>query len=411
MTNNIKQNQNENNNTQEEKYIKDYIIEYQEHKDKQKLIDDLIYYPVVEQFVQEGNKHDIRHLRFNDKLINGWLKQILKEYEFMIAREDIEDAVIDFLATNNVFDNADTTKSANEIAFYVRKAFFGHIITYFKNELHFSEKVVTEHVEMEDAASAFNDQAYSLYEQADYSNWIEVEYSTSYNKFIEKIGGLDKVLTKNQLEVVTMSNIMSQREVAEKLGVTEANVSKTLTQADKRLKKSYLSWRTAEIMNDSSEIDTTQTIKSFLDQFDKIAEVDTENTFDYFIYIVNFIKENSTKGDFEYDYAFMQSNKIDVSLSVLDVISDYIMKSQYELVTDVLLAHVRGLDQGKVFTKRQRERFSKAIVGAFYKYIESVEGNINEFLDVAVDNFAVRNDKGLNRNKTDDYDELIDLLS
>src|SRR5690606_12830450 len=117
------------------------------------------------------------------------------------------------------------------------------------------------------------------------------------------------------------------------------------------------SWRTAEIMNDSSEIDTTQTIKSFLDQFDKIAEVDTENTFDYFIYIVNFIKENSTKGDFEYDYAFMQSNKIDVSLSVLDVISDYIMKSQYELVTDVLLAHVRGLDQGKVFTKRQRERF------------------------------------------------------
>lgn len=407
-------NQNETNENQEVKYIKDYIIDYKNHKDKQRLINDLIYYPVVEQIIQEGNKHDIRHLKFYDKLMNSWITEIKKEYLRIVSREDIEDAVTDFLATNNVFDNTDTSKSVNEVAFYVRKAFFGHIKTYFKNELHFDENTIMEDMTnpLEKDGSDFSDddRAYSLYECADYSNWIEVEYSTSYSKFIEAIGGLENVLTKNQLEVVTMSNIMSQREVAKRVGVSEANVSKTLTQADKRLKKSYLSWRTAEIMNDSSEIDTTKTVKTFLEQFDKIAEVDTGNTFDYFAYIVNFIKDNSTKRDFDYNYKFMQSNKIDVSLSVVDLISDYIIKSQYELVTDVLDAHVRGLDQDKTFTKRQRERFSKAIVGAFYKYLEEIEGNINEFLDVAVDNFAVRNNEKLNQNKTNDYDELIGLI-
>src|SRR5699024_3748418 len=142
----------------------------------------------------------------------------------------------------------------------------------------------------------------------------------------------------------------------------------------------YLSWRTTEIMNNDNN-DTIDTIKTFLEQFNQIVDVDVSDTFDYFTYVVNFIKDNSSDEDFENDYEYLQSNKRDISLKVLDVISDYIMRSQYKLVTNVLDAHVRGLDVDKSFTKRQRERFVNAIVSAFYKYLEDVKVNMNSLYD------------------------------
>lgn len=139
----------------------------------------------------------------------------------------IEDAVIDFLSTNNVFDNENITKSANEIAFYVRKAFFGHIKDYFKNNLHFNESTITESLydadDEDNTDNAFSDNSYSLYESKSFSDFITVDYEESFGNYLDAIGGTDKVLTDRQSEVLTMSNIMSQRAVASELGVSEVS--------------------------------------------------------------------------------------------------------------------------------------------------------------------------------------------
>lgn len=163
-------------------------------------------------------------------------------------------------------------------------------------------------------------------------------------------------------------------------------------------------------MNDVRQINLNDTIKTFLDQFKMISDVDVNNDFDYFTYVVNFIKKNSSNDDFEYNYSKMQTNKIDVSISVVDIISDYIFKSQFELVNNVLDTHVREFDSDKTFPKRQRERFVNAVVGAFYKYLNESKGYLNDLMDIAVDGLSTRNNDKMGRIKNDGYDAVIGLV-
>lgn len=163
-------------------------------------------------------------------------------------------------------------------------------------------------------------------------------------------------------------------------------------------------------MSDTSEVKADDTIKRFLYQFDMVVKIDTSGSFDYFTYLINWIKGNCDGRDFQVNYEYLQKNKTVVGLSVIEVIFDYIMKSQFELVSDVLGAQVRGLDDDVTFTSRQKERFTKAILQAFYKYLDEVDQSVQEFIDTAIDSLATRNDEKMNRVNNDDYDRLIDVL-
>ena len=387
--------------------IKDYIIKYQKTNNKQQLINDLVSYVTVIEINNDGGKDQIKQLKFNDKLMNGWLFELKQKYH-NVPRQDIEDAVLAFINESNVFDNTDVTRSANEIARYVRKSFFGFVGDWFAKNLHFNKNVITEQIIIDDDDD--DEQELSLYGVKAYQDWLTTQYEQSYGDYLDVIGGLDKVLTKRQLDVLTMSTIMPQTEVAKRLGVTEASISKTLSEADKRLKKNYTNWKITKIMSDTSETKIFDKIKKFLEQLEAIEAVDIDGNFNYFDYTINWLKQNSTDKDFTVDFEQLHSNKIDLTLSVVDVIFDNIHKSQFQLISNVLEHRVNSFNEDVTFTKRQQERFVKAVLQAFYKYIDEVENSVKEFIETAIDNLSVRNDEKRDRNKHDDYDELIKVM-
>lgn len=198
------------------------------------MLNRLIQFPISEQ----TRNHDIRHLQFADKLLNKLLQEIKLNYQNIIPREDSETMALSFLFDVDghgneigILNEVDTSYDDAQIIKFVHKRFKGFIENQ-RKELLFNENVISESLydpeNEDDTDHAFDDNPYSMYEQFDFNEWIEIEYSTTFSNFIKAVGGLDEILTDQQYKVLTMSNLMSQKAVADELEVSEANISQKI---------------------------------------------------------------------------------------------------------------------------------------------------------------------------------------
>lgn len=381
--------------------LKDYVVLYQEG-DEEVLID----------LIQLRGKDGGNKLFLNDKKLNDFLQKTLTKYQYNVDRSEIEAFMLEFLINVDedgnkigILDKIDTTQTPSQIVSYVSHSWNGFIKDKLSTLL-FNENTTTDQSPDQEGG----EDAYSIQDNVSYSEWEEIAYDTSYERYLEVVGGLQQVLTSRQYEVTSLSSTLSQRQIAAELDIAETTVSNTMKQAHNKLKKSYTNWRALELLSSKEGKTQNDTIKSFLDEIDKITKYDQAGTFDYFSYIIDFLIENKTKDDFRLDLETLQKNKVNTGITIIGIVEDNIKRTQHNLVERVLEVYVNRKDKG-IVSGQDRNRFSKAIMNSLSSHLDKNKQSITEGIESIVDTLGQRNNERLGRISNDDYKEVIKLLA
>lgn|SRR5699024_1040609 len=348
------------------KTLKDYIVEFQAGNTD--VLNSLIQFNEV----KDGDTF-VTEMRIADKALNSVLVETKRMYYYNFDSSDIDALFMRFLVDvdeagneKGIMYKADTSFEPQQIVNWATMRWKGFVKNEVGNVSIFNSNVVSEadvtpKSDFEETDPE-DDNFYisSLYDKSSMNSWLEAEYNESYVDFLDTIGGLEKLLSDKQFEILTLHHDYSKADISRMMGCSKANVTQTINSAHKAIKKSYVKWRTVQLISTNKNTES-QEITQFLDTFDRVLEVDIDDSFDYFRLVTNWIEDNSTVNN---DMSQLQANKALLDEGMDELILDNCLASQERLITKVLS------DTDGEFTTRERDRFVNAVIGALRKYLE-----------------------------------------
>jgi len=224
-------NKNEWGNKMKKKTLRDWIVEYRKNKE---VMSDFIIEYVEKEKNELGQWDEIRYIRTQDKALNQIMKQIEAKYcyrkENAIDKKDMNEYFLN--ALYEIFEKADIKRSPAEIISWagdkMNFVVIEHIRTQYDTEI-LSENEIVYNTENEDEVNISDVQIYR--------DWLKGEDNNTYEKFLNFVGGLENILSDAQFEIYTyIKSGLKQHEIAEKMNVSQQNVSKTWNAALKRIK-------------------------------------------------------------------------------------------------------------------------------------------------------------------------------
>lgn len=352
--------------------IKQYIEEYKDGNFE--VLNELIGYRQVNETNEYGTKDTVIRLRFNVEALDAMYWQLLVNYKGVDSKE--MDHIInkaffrvdDDNNVNSIFDNVDLTMPDKQILMFIRRKLDGFI----KNELQkenkeYGDYITSDTVTLEDGeeVSKTDLESYKRFKEAD----GKVE---AYAGFKQYIGGIDNFLKGNQLKIYQAMQDMdkSQQDIADDMDMYQQQVSDTLKRIGNKLNKKYVEWNTLKSLSGSKN-NTYVIIKEFLHNFNRIIDFDTTDSFDYFGFVIEFLKDNHE--DDEMDMEALQGNKVDTSLTVIDVVTDYCKAKTYKVMEQVLV------NSNITYKKQDKKSFYMDVIKCFNKYINDVGKSVEGF--------------------------------
>src|SRR5699024_10537463 len=172
------------------------------HEGNDLALNSLVTFKRVQETNADGATDEVFHLAFSSKELET-VYQVLKSDYKWIARHDFEAIILDGLMRDDaegkgLLYNIDLSYDDKQIKTYLFDKLRGHILnTVNKIELYdenfTSEEKLTEHEEGIEAGS--------LYDDAVFKEWQQLETDNTYSKFLDSIGGLKEILSKQQYNV------------------------------------------------------------------------------------------------------------------------------------------------------------------------------------------------------------------
>lgn len=357
------------------------------HEGNDLALNSLVTFRVVQELNNQGDLDDIQHLSFTSKGLQDVYTSLRNDYPW-IKRQDFEAIFLDGLVRDTDKDKGllyqlDINYADKQIKTYLFSKLRGHILnevskldTYDSNILYDSKTLSYDDVE----------QSATMYDDISFKEWQQLEVDDTYSKFLDNIGGLDKILTKQQYKIYHMAKEQNatQEQIAKELSVSQQTISKTIKAADKRIKKEYMTFRTYQTITKQNG-KVYDEITTFRKSIDKIVEFDVSDTFDYFGFVVNWILEHYK--DEGVNYSKLHKNLKDDTMSIYDVLVDNISKAQRELFYNVFSVHVyKTISKDKIkFTKREKDRFVYNVIKILDDYVKNVDEAIKSMSDTFVD--------------------------
>lgn len=377
--------------------LKELLQEYRQCKTSEEK-NDLLYhvydYETVVEINEKGYKNNIYRLKFkidSVKKAHNHAKNVFAKFD----SKDIDQYVLQ--AVYEIFEKAkiNFNKSDREIEIWFIKNLVGRVkneITadYEKQKLNVVNRAIDN---SEKGLDYSNDDSSdrSLYDKVALSQYKEGEIKTSFDGFIDSIGGFNNILSKQQQEVFNLIKAgKTQIEIADEMDCSQQNIQKLYNSSMKRIKKSFIDYRLVNIQTKAQ--DTLTTIENYIHTYNNILEFDTTDTFDYFGYTYKFLKEN-------YKLYNIHNDK---SYTVFDVIFDYLKKNEHELFNNI----EDSFSNSKLkLTKRQKDRVVIIINRIFRKYIDDIY-KATQYITKTV----IENTKST-KSKIADYDNFIKGIS
>lgn len=333
------------------------------------------------------NSEDITELTINDKILRGFFEEKVAAYRSMVERSDMESLLLQFLVDDTgeekgVMYTLDPSFSNTQMLNYVELRWKGFVkdnvgeVSLFGGDVS-SEADVREGEEEKGIES--------LYDYASVESWLTDEYSDSYSDFLEETGGVESLMSDKQFEMFDMTRDYSKSEIAEKLGVSKANVTQTIDRAHKAIRKSYVRWRTVQLIS-TNRNDKTREINEFEKTIKRIESADPNDTFDYYTFTLEWLLEVSSMS---YTIESMQKNKVNAEDDMDIVVMDNCDKKHHKTLITVLQ------DPYGKHDKRTRDTFTKGVHQALRNYVAKEKRFACECLESVIDA------------KVDDYGRVI----
>ncbi|HZG59899.1 MAG TPA: hypothetical protein VEY68_05430 [Anoxybacillus sp.] len=363
------------------KTLRDWIVEYRKNKE---VMSDFIVYETIREQNELGQYDEIRYIRTQDKALNQIMKRIEARYCYRnaIDKKDINEYFLS--AIYEIFEKADIKRSPAEIISWagdkMNFVVIEHIRTQYDTEI-LSENETVYNTEKEDEVNISDVQIYR--------EWLKGEDDNTYEKFLEFVGGLEKILSDSQFEIYTyIKSGLKQHEIAERMGnVSQQYISKTWNAALKRIKAEYLAFRTYKII---VKTNTYQTIKTFVKYTENILEHVIDDEAMLFNYVLNFLKEND-EDDISIESA--HENKKDINTTVIDALFDYMSEKDTKWFIE------RWKGEKEVKTQKDKQRFVRIVNKSFVQYLIKSKEALKEMSEHIAE-------KG-----EENYDDIIELIS
>lgn len=295
---------------------------------------------IEEKYIKHNNRNVKSSIIFR-------MKFKLKEFE--IARHQafsryskwIDDDLIDFWFMDAVLSVVNKRKinltdfNDKQLKSYFIKSIIGEI----------QNRVIKEYEHRKN--TKYYESDYKLDELNVIDQFID-EQPIQFQLFVER-KGIKNILTQSQLEIYEyMQTGLTQQEVADALGVTQQNISKTNQKAINRLKEHKMEFDTfTKIARD--QLDTYQAMEGFVNQLNDIRKYDTFSKFDYFAMTKDFVLK------YLHEYSVFVSQQY----NLIDVITDNLKVNEFDLYDAVI--------NNQFVPKRDKERFVNCITRIFIK--------------------------------------------
>ncbi|MCT1538429.1 MULTISPECIES: hypothetical protein [Lysinibacillus] len=346
------------------KNLKEALQAYRQASTKEEK-EDVLYHVYDTKIIEEMNAYDkepdkIVQLRFKIKSMNKVHNYINKLYSG-IHRRDLDSYVL--VAVWKIFDEReiDFSLTDRQIEVWFFKALSGLINNQIKAEREKQKLNVPEHIVYKEN----NNGDASLYDQVALRKYNDEHIQSSYDLFVEAIGGYEEILSKPQLVPFTLKRAgFTEQAIADKLGCSQQNINNLLKAANKRIREKYIDYKLTQIAHKSPN--TITIIENHIHNYNNIIHCGDIDKFDFFKYTYKFLQEN---------YKFYNEHN-DKSYTVMDVIFDNLRKQEHDLFKDV----VASFTSDKItFTSRQKDRVVNIVNRILNQYIKDTykaAGNI-----------------------------------
>ncbi len=349
--------------------LKDYIVEFQKGKDE--VLNYLIGHRQVPEKNLQRQTEYITRIYYKDKKLNEIYFNITKKFHWLDDK-DIEEWFL-YGLYEKVFPDADITKDPQQIINWASQTLNGYIQNKVNKERKDDKHTVSEHVDAFDVGEVGkgdeSEGIYSLYEIKAFEEFKEAESHSEYEEFITFVGGIKNILTKQQYKLYKLiqDGTKTQADVAEEYGCSTANVSKQIEKIHKQIKAKWLYYKSVKALTDSG---LYQKIKQFTIEYENIKKHDVGGNFDYFGWMLDFLKDNYKNGEQDVESRQLHKNKVTLSMTVFDILTDNVTKKTYNNLYDVL---ENGLDIKEFdtysFGKREKKIIVNQVIKAFSNYI------------------------------------------
>jgi RNA polymerase sigma factor (sigma-70 family) len=224
----------------------------------------------------------------------------------------------------------------------------------------------------------------SRQDQKAFRQWENFEEEGHYEAFVRFVGGIHNILTKEQYELYIMryDQNIKQNEIAQKLGTSGQNISKTLQAIRNKIQRNYIKYI---ILKSTANTNTYNEIKRFVEYYDEYGESGGDNSA-WFHILLSFLKSNYKSGDLDIEGRYnqwrnyeewekFQLNKIQYKFSILDVLIDSLDLGKWKMYDKSYEVLVKYLKEGEIVVSgnRQKENIVKQAMSIFNKYINEVE--------------------------------------
>jgi hypothetical protein len=375
------------------KTLKDYIVDY---RNGNKLaLNYLIGYKKVPEQNNKGDIDYINRIKYNDKKLQEIYFDLSKKFNW-VDNKNVEEWFLNGLY-EVVFAKADIEKTPQEIISWVAKTLNGYIKNKIGKETDNPENVVRESFDNSNPSGEDDEQQdkiLSLYDYSAYKEYTKIEHSSVYQDFLKFVGGIENVLTKQQMKLYELMQdpTKTQDQLAVEYGSSQENINKLIAKINKSLKAKWLYYVTVKSF---AKTGIYEKVSQFVDEFDNILEFDKTDSFDYFGRIIKFLKENYTKGEQElefhenltyldesgvekkvilYDEKQVIANKVGLSSTMFDIVADSVTRNTYNNLKDILDFDLseKEFDEFQ-FGKRAKKIIVNQVMGAFRNYVNECQ--------------------------------------
>lgn len=130
----------------------------------------------------------------------------------------------------------------------------------------------------------------SLYDQVALRKYNDEHIQSSYDLFVEAIGGYEEILSKPQLVPFTLKRAgFTEQAIADKLGCSQQNINNLLKAANKRIREKYIDYKLTQIAHKSPN--TITIIENHIHNYNNIIHCGDIDKFDFLNIHISFYKK------------------------------------------------------------------------------------------------------------------------
>lgn len=341
------------------------------------IFDELITYKEYPEKNRHGKNDTIKRVQFTDIALNK-LYEVIKNEFYFVEINDIESIFLEFVY-DKLFNLIDITYEPKQIISFTYDKAFGFVYNkiktiekYKQNDNKKNIYISTDHLDKDDDDDDEN-KRYSPFDTYQKNKWLyDIGENQFYEDFITTVGGIENLLTKKQYEIYKLlQSNYTQEKIAEIYGCSQENISKQKAKIEKELKRHYYAYRTIKNKNNES---TYNRIESFLTYYFQLNDYITDDKFDIFGFTIEFINRQYQEEMSEsVNYTYLHKNKRDYTVTILDVLSEYMSQTQWIKLHN----HLKG--KAIIIHNREKDRMVKYIIKAFMDYNKDITERIVKY--------------------------------